>query len=128
MSDVHILARIRQLLQGIDQASQGNPEEPITMNEQLELLVASGASPYGEIVKMGRAFEVHTVVAVAAVVALPTLGSMLTIQNMEPDGGRSYVIDRVWGLRIASTTAIASQAALLGCLGQTKIVAALGAL
>lgn len=124
-TSVGVFGRVRQLLQGIDQASAGD-EEQIALNEQLEQLVALGSSPYGEIVKIGRAFETHTVTAVASAQALPTTTAMLSIWNGEADGGRSLIIDRAWGLRIASTTAIASQASLLGCLGQTR-VATLGA-
>lgn len=126
MPEIKVLGRVRQLLQGVDQGSKGDDEQ-IALNEQYEQLVAMGASQYGEIVRIGRAFEVHTVSAVAAVVALPTTAAMLSLWNGEADSGRSYVIDRVWGLRIVSTTAIASQASLIGCLGQTR-VATLGTL
>jgi hypothetical protein len=125
-TSVSIFGRVRQVLQGLDQAASGD-EEQIALNEQLEQLMAMGSSPYGEITRLGRAFEIHTVAAVAAVVALPTTASMLSIWNGEADSGRSLIIDRVWGLRIVSTTAIASQAALIGCLGQTR-VATLGTL
>lgn len=119
-SQISILARVRKLLEAVDGSSPDIQQQP-TLTDQLELLVGQGTSPYGEIVKVGRAFEVHTVAAIAAVVALPTTASMLSLWNGEADGGRSYVIDRVWGLRIVSTTAIASQAALIGCLGQTRV-------
>jgi hypothetical protein len=125
-NEVKIFARVRKLLEGIDGSSPDLDQSP-ALTDQLELMVAQAASPFGEITRMGRAFEVHTQVAVAAVVAMPTTAAMLSLQNMEPDGGRSYVIDRVWATRIVTTTAIASQATLLGCLGQTR-VAALGAL
>jgi len=125
MSEVKIFGRIRQLLQGVDRGSVGDDEQ-FPMSEQLEQLIAMASSPYEETTKMGRSFEVHTVAAVAAVVALPTTAAMLTIWNGEPDNGRSLIIDRVWGLRIVSTTAIASQASLIGALGQTR-VASLGA-
>lgn len=125
-NEVSIFARVRKFLEGID-VSSADTMQQVTLNDQLELLASLATSPYEETVRAGRAFEVHTVAAVAAVVALPTTAAMLSIYNGEPDGGRSYVIDRVWGLRIVSTTAIASQAALIGCLGQSR-VASLGTL
>src|ERR1700694_4104830 len=125
-SEIKIFGRVRQLLQGVDRAAVGNDEQS-GLSEQLEGMVAIGSSPYEETVKMGRAFEVHTVAAIAAVVALPTTAAMLSIWNGEADNGRSLIVDRVWGLRIVSTTAIASQASLIGCLGQTR-VATLGTL
>lgn len=116
---VKIVGRIRKLLEGIDLGAPSDDEQ-LTLNEQLEQLVALGASPYGEIVKIGRAFETKTAAALAAVVAVPTTANMLSIWNGEPDNGRSLVIDRVWALNIVST-AVASQATLIGCLGQTRV-------
>lgn len=120
MSNVNIFARVRKLLEAIDQSSP-DTDQQATVNDQLELLMANAASPYGEVTRVGRAFETHTTTAIAAVVALPTTAAMLSMWNGEPDNGRSYVVDRVWGLRIVSTTAIASQASLIGCLGQTRV-------
>jgi hypothetical protein len=125
MAESKILGRIRLLLRGVDQGSVGDDEQ-IALNEQGELLIAHGSSPFAEQTKMGRAFETHTVAAIAAVVALPTTAAMLSLWNGEPDTGRSLVLDRAWALRIVSTTAIASQASIIGCLGQTR-VATLGA-
>src|SRR4051812_23830042 len=110
--EMKIFGRVRQLLQGVDQASVGNPEQ-LTINEQLELLTASRSSAYGEITKQGRAFEIHTASAVAAVVAVPTTANLLSVWNGQDDGGRSMIIDRVWAL-MAVGTAVAGQAALLG--------------
>lgn len=118
---VNIMGRIRQVLQSIDAGAVGDVEQ-IALNEQLEQLVAIGSSPYGEIVKAGRAYETHTSAALAAVVAVPTVVNMLSIYNGEPDGGRSYVIDRVWGQNVVST-AVASQCVLIGCLGQSRVAA-----
>lgn len=118
---IKILGRIRKILEGIDAGSPGDDEQ-LVLNEQLEQLVAMGASPYGEITKMGRAFETHTTAALAAVVAVPTVGNMLSIYNNEPEGGRSYVIDRAWAQNVVST-AVASQCVLIGCLGQTRVAA-----
>lgn len=118
---IKILGRIRKLLEGVDQGGPGDDEQ-LVLNEQLEQLVALGASPYGEIVKIGRAFETKSAAALAAVVAVPTVVNMLSIWNGEPDNGRSLVIDRVWGLNVVST-AVASQCTLIGCLGQTRVQA-----
>lgn len=118
-ASINIFGRVRQMLQGIDQASVGDVEQ-IALNEQLEQIVSFGTAPYGEIVRMGRAFEVHTTAAAAAVVAVPTTGNMLSLWSGEADNGRAIIIDRVWAL-MAVGTAAAGQAALLGALGQTKV-------
>jgi hypothetical protein len=69
--DITINARIRKILEAIDKEVPGQPAELVTSN-QLELLIAPGASPYGEITRIGRAFVVNTTAAIAAVVAIPT--------------------------------------------------------
>lgn len=121
MNGVETFGRVRKLLEALDFSSP-DTDQQVVLNDQLEQIVSMGSAPYTEIVKIGRAFEIHTVVAIPAVVAIPTTAAMLSIWNGESDIGRSLVIDRVWALRIATTTAIASQAALIGALGQTKIV------
>ena len=117
--DLRLFGRIRQLLQSVDQRLAGDEEE-FGLSQQGELLVALSTSPYGETVRAGRAFEVHTTAALAAVVAVPTTAIMLGIYNNEPDDGRVYIIDRAWAL-MAAGTAAAGQAALIGCLGQTRV-------
>lgn len=121
MQEAKVFGRVRQLLQAFDQRAPGD-EESLGLNEQGALLVALDSSPYGELVRSGRAFEVHTTTAVAAVVAVPTTAVLLQIYNNEADDGRAYIIDRVWGL-MAAGTAAAGQGALIGALGQTRVAA-----
>jgi hypothetical protein len=119
MMEIKLMARVRQLLQAVDQRSPGD-EEAVGLSEQGELLVALATSAYGETVRCGRAFEVHTTAAVAAVVAVPTTAVLLQIYNNEPDDGRAAILDRAWALGAAGTAA-AGQAALIGALGQTRV-------
>jgi hypothetical protein len=116
---VKIFGRVRQILQGFDQASVGDDEQ-IALNEQLEQLLAPGGSPWGEIIRIGRAFEIHTTTPAAGVQAIPTTANLLSIWNGEPDGGRSLIIDRCWALGIATSATAVGQAAMIGCLGQAK--------
>ena len=113
-----ILGRVRKLLEGID-ASSVSDNEQITLTPQLEQLVASSSAPFREIVRMGRAFYVTTTTAVAAVVAIPTTGHMVSLYNNAPDGGRSLVIDWVGASGVAKTAA-AGQAQLLVNVGQVR--------
>lgn len=118
-AEIKIVGRIRKPMEGIDQASPGD-EEQLVLNEQLEQLVALGASQYGEIVRLGRAFKVNNTTAVAAVIALPTTAVNMALFNNEADGtGRSYVVDRVWALQIAAATQ-ADANSLIGVLGQVR--------
>jgi hypothetical protein len=117
--DVKVIGRVRKLLEGIDAASVGDDEQ-IALTPQLEQLVAASAAPYREIVRMGRAFYVSTTAtAVAAVVAIPTTGHMLSLYNNAPDGGRSLVIDWVAASGVAKTAA-AGQAQILVNVGQVR--------
>jgi hypothetical protein len=116
--EVKVIARIRKLLEGIDAGSVGDDEQ-LTVSGQLEQLIANGSSPYGEIVRLGRAFYVNTTVAVAAAVAIPTTTGGLSLYNNEPDGGRSYVIDWVAASNVASA-ATAAQAQMIGLVGQVR--------
>lgn len=105
-------------MEGIDRGAPGDDEQ-IVLNEQLEQLVAPAATAYGEIVRLGRAFKAGTTTAVAGVVAIPTTAVGYAIYNNEPDGGRSYVIDRVWAQNVVST-AVATQAQMLALVGQVR--------
>lgn len=113
-----ILGRVRKLLEGID-ASAVSENEQITLTPQLEQLVAASAAPFREIVRMGRAFYVTTTTAVAAAVAIPTTGHMLSLYNNAPDGGRSLVIDWVGASGVAKTAA-AGQAHIIVNVGQVR--------
>lgn len=115
---IELRARIRRLLEGID-AGGVNAEDQLTLTPQLELLTAQGAAPYRETVRTGRAFFTNTTTAIAAVVAIPTTAHLFSIYNNAEDGGRSLVIDWVAAQNVVST-AVATQAQLLGLLGQVR--------
>lgn len=118
MQDVTMNGLIRQPLQGIDQLSSG-AIQTLMLNEQGEQLVALGASFGEEITRLGRSYKAGITAAVAAVVAIPTTAHMFAIYNNEPDGGRSYIIDRIWAQNVVST-AVVAQAQLLALIGQVR--------
>lgn len=117
-SQTDILARVRKLSEGIESSSPDTAQQP-TLNDQLELLVSLASSQYGEIVRLGRAFQTHTTAAVAALVAPPAATANLQLYNNEPDGGRSYIIDYAWMANIVST-AVAASAQLWALVGQVR--------
>jgi hypothetical protein len=124
--EVQLMARVRQILQAIDQRSPGD-EEKVSLSEQGALYVAQDSSFYEEMIRVGRSFEVHTTAAVAGIVAIPTTAVLAQIWNGEPDDGRCLIIDRCWALGIAGP-ATAGQNALIGALGQTRVAAPAAAL
>jgi hypothetical protein len=116
---MNILGRIRKVLEAIDAEAAGNSDSELVLTPQLELLVAAGATPYGNITSPGRAFYTGTTTAVAAVVALPTTAVMMALFNNAPDGGRCLVVDWVAASGVAKTAA-AGQAQLLVLNGQLR--------
>lgn len=119
MADVQITARIRKLLEALDSEPAGNDGAEITLSQQLEVLIALGAAPWQETVRVGRSFFVNTTTAVASVVALPTTAVTLALYNNEPDGGRSYVIDWVGAINIVAGAAT-GQSEIIANLGQVR--------
>ena len=117
--EVKALYRIRKLLEGLTQEAGGSNDVQAALTEQLELLIAPGATPYQEINRLGASFWTGGVAAVAAVVAIPTTACMFAIYNNEADGDRSLVIDFVAAQNVVST-AVASQAQLLVNIGQVR--------
>jgi hypothetical protein len=117
-TEVKTMFRVRKVGEAVDAEMQGSEERP-GLTQQLEVLVAPGASPYGEVVRPGRAYFTNTTTAIAAVVAIPTTAVMFALYNNEPDGGRSYIIDWVAASGVAKTAA-AGQAQLLGLVGQVR--------
>ena len=121
-SEAKLVARIRKLLESVDAETPGGEPRDLTLTQQLELLVAAGAAPYSEIVRIGRAFFVNTTVAVASVVALPTTAITLALYNNEPDGGRSAIIDAVAAMNIVAGAAT-GQSEIIANIGQVRAVA-----
>jgi hypothetical protein len=117
--DIRIFGRIRKLLEGIDAEVPGGDPRDITLNQQLELIIASGSTPNEELVRIGRAFWTGTTSAIAAVVAIPTTAITLAIYNNDVDSGRSLIIDWVAASGVAKTAA-AGQQQLLGLIGQLR--------
>lgn len=117
-ADVNALIRVRKTLEGIDYEAPGGQETP-TMNPQLELLITQGGSPYQEATRLGRSFFISTAAAIAAVVAIPTTGHLVSLYNNEPDGGRAYIIDWIAAQNVVST-AVVCQAQLLALVGQVR--------
>lgn len=119
MTQVQPLYRIRKLLEAIDAEQQGVSSIPGALNEQMELLIAAGTSPFEEGAKAGASYWSSNTTAVAAVVAIPTTAVMFAIYNSEDDGGMSLVIKSAWAIGVAKTAA-AGQAILIGNIGQTR--------
>ena len=119
-----VLSRIQGTTRRAGQLARyamGAEDRSIEVNDQGELLVAWGSQQYVESVRHGHAFRVSCA-AVASVTAVPTTATALLIWNNEPDGGRSFIIDRVTALFTANTAAL-PHAGIIANLGQQRAAA-----
>ncbi len=99
----------------------------VQANEAGEALVAQGASEYEETTRGGHAFHVKSTTATAQVIALPTTTAGIGFYNTADDGGKSAIVDAIFGICVTHAAA-QSQDGLICVLGQTRVVALAGAL
>jgi hypothetical protein len=112
------LAKIRGIIP--DYLASSNDEEvQVPATGQGEVLYSYAASEYQEQARTGRMFWTNNSAAVAAVIAMPTTAHNVAIQNNEPDGGRSLIIQRV-SAHSTVAGAVLYQACIIGMLGQTR--------
>ena len=90
-------------------------------------LVAPGAAQYEEITRGGLAFHCVNPTTTAAVIAIPTTAGILSIWNSADDGGKSIIIDAVFGYAVAGG-AVLYQAAMIYVIGQTRVATNGGAI
>jgi hypothetical protein len=112
------LGVVRGVMQ--DLLATGREDQQMHLSGQGEQLVAPAAAPYQEIVRQGRSFVVNTTSAIASVTALPSTAHGLALYNNESDGGRSYIIDRVWAMFTVNSGAALTHVGIIGCLGLVR--------
>jgi hypothetical protein len=94
-------------------------------NQAGEALLAPGSAEYEEITRGGFAFHFITPTTTAAVIAVPTVACAGSLYNTADDGGRSLIIDAVFGYSVAGG-AVLYQASMIYVLGQTRVAALAG--
>jgi len=72
---------------------ENREDEQIIINNRGDLVVAQSMPELAELVRLGQSYQVALATGLAALTALPTTTSGLTLQNGEPATGMSYVID-----------------------------------
>lgn len=93
----------------------GGEDAMPVLNARGDLLIAQALPPITECVRLGRSYSIRTVAA-APVAAIPTTTAALAIWNGEPDGGRCYIIQSVFGIAVTSTAATNKNFAIVGQL------------
>jgi hypothetical protein len=99
-----LLARVRK--NSTLAYSEGDEKIP-AMNPRGELIVSAGLPDRSELVRLGSSWgaQIPTGSAFTFVNAWPTTRAELVLNNAEPAGGRTYIIDRVWMSNITSQAA-----------------------
>jgi len=92
-----------------------------------EALVAMGAAEYEDITRSGQAFHCINPTTTAAVIAVGTTAAHLSIWNSADDGGKSIIIDAIFGFAVAGA-AVLYQVGLIYVLGQTRVASNGGAI
>ena len=69
--------------------------------------IAQGLPPYVVLSKEGNGWQVMATAAVAALIVRPSTVALGTLWNGEADGGKSYIIDRIFAQQLVSATAAA---------------------
>jgi hypothetical protein len=96
-------------------------------NEAGEQLIARGSADYEDITRSGYGFHCINPTTTAAVTAVPTTAAIFSIWNSADDGGRSIIIDAVFGYAVAGG-AVLYQAGMIYVLGQTRVATNGGAI
>jgi hypothetical protein len=112
------------LVRGISQANITGDGGALSclVNNRGDLLVAQSLPERAEIVRLGSTFSVLDGTGVVDLTGVPTTLASLSFWNGEPDGGRSYIVDRVFAN--VSTSAGAASAHTLFCMLNKNPVAA----
>lgn len=80
-------------------------EKPLELNENKNLIVAQGMPPHVELSRLGSGWSAIATAAIAALVVRPTTVAAFTLFNGEANGGKSYVIDRLFTHGLVSSSA-----------------------
>jgi len=86
-----VAARVRGFFAG--NYAENREDEQLIMNNRGDLVVAQGLPELTEIVRLGQSWHVITTTGQAALTALPTTTSGVSLNNNEPATGMCYAID-----------------------------------
>lgn len=97
-----IIARVRKL---VVPTYSDQDEKILSMNDRGELYTVQGLPERTELVRLGRSFSAQMPAASAwtLLITIPTTLANLSLQNGEPAGGKSYIIERFWIKNVTST-------------------------
>lgn len=98
------MALVEMQLKGIRRGGGGG-EVGIGASRDGALHVAQALPPLTELARQGEGWSAMNTSALAALVVRPSTVANCTLFNNEPEGGRSYLIDRAFAFNLVSTAA-----------------------
>ena len=98
-------------------------DEQLQLNNRGYILTAQGLPTLSELTRLGNSYVARTTTAVAPVIDIPTTAYLIAIWNGELDNGKSYIIDSVFALTVASTAAQQASTILINVSTQQSLTA-----
>lgn len=83
---------------------EASDEQPL-IDAQGRQARSHGLPPLTQLVSGGSSYQVRTTTAATPVIAIPSTACLLGLWNGEPDNGKSYIIDSVFLVRVATSAA-----------------------
>lgn len=96
---------LARLMKALYRGAGDDTEHSLFSDKRHNLLVAQGMPPYVEMSRVGLGVQAMNTAALAALVVRPSTVANFTIFNNEPEGGKSYVMDRAFCFNLVSTAA-----------------------
>lgn len=106
-----VLAYIRDLIPDIFLPSL-RTDQQLAVNNRGELLIAQALPPNVELVRLGNSWWTKLTTATAPVIVEPTTASLLSLWNGEPDTGYCYILDSIFGYKVANDASASGMLAL----------------
>jgi hypothetical protein len=95
---------------------EGEPGQPLAINNRGELIVVQGLPELIELVRMGQSWQVSLSTGLAALTALPTTTAGLSLWNGEAgDAAKAYVIDSFGSVEEVIDATQADTTAIFAC-------------
>lgn len=81
-------------------------DKTIAVSPQGDQYAIAAAAPYAELTRLGGGYSAIATAAVVGLVVRPSTVAQFTLWNGESEGGKSYVIDRLFTHNLVSTNAL----------------------
>ena len=90
----------------IRDGSDAGEEKAIAVSNAGDLYAIQAAAPYAELTRLGGGYSAIATAAVVGLVVRPSTVAQFTLWNGESEGGKSYVIDRLFTHNLVSTSVL----------------------